>query len=169
MTTPSHTRRRPRVWSAALALLGIVGVWALWLRPVDAQQLLGVALPASTSELQVALERRFPGEFEGYVRFSAEPAEVEHLLRQPFFTQRPALGNPLTVFDNAQRGSTPMNQIVERARPAWWRLPAHGQYIAAYRTFTGPNDGFVGPDASWYIIDTSDPQHWVVYVYVVEV
>lgn len=150
-------------------LAGIAFTSGLWSRPpANAGELLGLSLPASVAGEQVELDRRGFGAYRAYVRFALDPADLTTLLNDPAF-QLTTPGQPLTIFDNTQIGPTPLVDQVLAARPPWWRPDAAPQVTLAYRSRPGPNTSYTGPDAAWYLIDTSDPARAVVYVYIVEV
>ena len=43
-----------------------------------------------------------------------------------------------------------------RGRPAWWQPEQASALTLAYRSPPGPDAAYTGPDAAWYLIDTSD-------------
>lgn len=159
-----------------LAVLGLgLIVWFLGLamagppRGATATDLLGIDLPASAREERLAIQRRGLGEYRAYIRFAVDPADVPSLLADPAFQPQQQADDPLAVFRNAALGDRPLAAEVIEARPSWWRPEDGARFTLVYRSRPGPDPGYRGPDAAWYIVDTSDAAQAVVHVYVLEV
>ncbi len=160
----------------------VIGVVLLGTRLVRSQltqpnpeQILGIALPLSTTNLNMEIERKFIGEYNAYLRFELARDDVTTLLADPAFQPTSTSTNPFVVIGTASRGGTSFATIVQREHPVWWDPPLEGSYLLAYRSrpvrlspSSSPSP-YTGPDASWYVIDISDPVHAIVYIYVVEV
>lgn len=133
------------------------------------QDILGILLPHSTTNLNIEMQRRFFGEYKAYLRFELAGDDVTTLLANSYFQPTSTSTKPFAVLSTARRGDTSFATIVQREHPVWWDPPLEGSYLLAYRSRPGAHTSYTGPDASWYIIDISDPAHAIVYVYVVEV
>lgn len=173
-----------RLWSGGIAVLGLgllaelarsAFVWFLGLAlsgplpGTTAAGLLGIDVPASAREEQLAIEWRGLGEHRAYIRFVIDPADIPALLADPAFQPQQQGDQPLAVFDNASSGGKPLAAEVLQARPSWWRPEDRSRFTLVYRSRPGPDPGYRGPDAAWYMVDTSDPARAIVHVYVLEV
>jgi hypothetical protein len=159
-----------------IAVLGLgLSVWFFGLamagppRGATATDLLGIDLPASAREEQLAVERHGFGEYRAYIRFVIDSADIPALVADPAFQPQKQSDQPLAVFSNASIGDRPLAAVALQARPSWWRPEDGTRFTLVYRSFPGPDPGYRGPDAAWYIINTSDPARAVVHIYVLEV
>jgi hypothetical protein len=150
------------LWLLALATLGPP-------RGATATELLGIDLPASTGEERLAIQRHGFGEYRAYLRFAVDPADVPALLADPAFQPQKQADDPFAVFRNAAIGDKLLAAEVIAAPPAWWRPEGGARFTLVYRSQPGPVPGYHGPDAAWYIVDTSDPAQAAIHVYVLEV
>jgi hypothetical protein len=153
-------------------LVVLVGGWVLAMnitRTPPLAQLLGITLPTSVGAARTDLRWRFIGEYEAYVRFEIDRADLPQLLASQGFQPAQASQNPLVQLTTGARGQRSFAAIVQAEAPAWWALPANGQFTLMQRSRGGPGAPFTGPDSAYYIIDLSDPQQATVYVYAVEV
>lgn len=160
----------------AIAILGLgLIAWFLGLamsglpRGTTATDLIGVDLPASAREERLAIEQRGFGEYRAYIRFVIDPADVPALLADPAFQPQKQSDQPLAVFSNASIGDRPLATEVLQARPSWWRPEDGARFTLVYRSHPGPVPGYRGPDAAWYIVDTSDSARAIVHIFVLEV
>lgn len=126
--------------------------------------LLGIALPTSAANIQVDVHRHFIEGYDAYLRFDIAPDDLQDFLADPAFQPTRRTDDPLSVFWNAIRGSTPMEQVASASRPGWWQPEQGDRFLTAYRA-----DNFGGPDSAWYIIDKSSSERYTVYVFVSEV
>lgn len=131
--------------------------------------LLGIDVPESAREEQLAIERRGLGEHRAYIRFVIDAADIPALLADPAFQPQQQGDQPLAVFSNASSGGKPLAAEVLQARPSWWRPEDGTRFTLVYRSRPGPDPGYRGPDAAWYIVDTSNSARVIVHVYVLEV
>jgi len=161
---------------SVIAVLGLgLSIWLLVLaslgppRGATATALLGIDLPASTREERLAIQRHGFGEYRAYIRFAVDPADIPALLADPAFQPQKQAGDPFAVFRNAAFGDRPLAAEVVAARPALWRPEEGSRFTLVYRSQPGPATGYRGPDAAWYIVDTSDSAQALVHVYVLEV
>jgi hypothetical protein len=177
---PKLKRQNILVIVVGILVIGTVFITRIRLQSNrNPSSLLGIALPASVTNVQIDIQPRFIDEFDAYLRFDIAPQDLPQLLADPSFQPTQITINPMTVFWNAARGGTPMGQIVAAARPAWWQPEQSmgcgniNQYTTVYRTRLGPGYAYSGPDSAWYIIDKSDPKVYpkvyTVYVFASEV
>lgn len=140
---------------------------------VDVESLLGVKLPASSTHIQVALERDLFGilfgDFQGYVRFELTPQDAQALLNTPEFQNVQFTSHPQGIMGNAVSGNTPVAELALQQRPSWWLPGNGGNFLVGYRSFQPSPTARQGVDYAWYMIDMSDPTRAVAYVYVREV
>jgi hypothetical protein len=165
-----------RVAFGALLLMGVAVAGLVFMiatsgpgRNATAAELLGIPLPASAREEQLAITHDVFGEYRAYVRFVIDPADLPALLADPAFQPAQQGDAPLVVFSNAAVGRTPLVETVVRGRPDWWQPEAGRMFTLVYRSRPGPGVAYSGPDAAWYIVETSDPARAVVHAYVLEV
>ena len=161
------------LWRPALVLLTLVGILIFvkvaFLVPRDAETLLGIPLPGTTSDVQVEIDSTFLGEYDGYIRFEIASEDVILLLSDVAFQPRPSSTDPMTVFQGATLGRKAIALYSPRQRPAWWQ-PEHGHpFLLAYRSHPGPGKTYTGPDAAWYMVDINNASRAIVYVFVLEV
>jgi hypothetical protein len=153
-----------------------VGVWLIcavivvWqhLRP-DPEALLGITLPSSVENMQVAVNYRFIGDYRAYLRFELNEQDLPALLADPAFQGIEQSNNPMAGIATAKIGQTSLATIAQQERPTWWNPLPGKRYTLTYRSFPGPNVPYTGPDAAWYVIDKTDGGQATVYVYVLEV
>jgi hypothetical protein len=131
--------------------------------------LLGIPLPNSAANIQVDVQPHFIDGYDAYLRFDIAPEDLDGFLSDPAIQPSRRTDNPLSVFWNAIRGSTPMEQIASASRPGWWQPEQGDRFLTAYRARLGPGGDYSGPDSAWYIIDKSDSQRYTVYVFVSEI
>lgn len=147
-----------------ISVVGVTGYRLYYQPQANPASVLGMALPASASNVQVDVQRHFIEGYDAYVRFDIAPQDLPDFLADPAFEPARRTHEPLSVFWNALRGSTPVEQIASASRPGWWQ-PEQGDYfLTVYRARAGED----GPDSAWYIIDKSSAQRYTVYVFVSE-
>jgi len=158
----------PAMLIAMVCVIAFTGY--LLLRQPDANPsgLLGVPLPTSAANIQVDVQPHFIAGYDAYVRFEIAPRDLETFLSDPAFQPTRRTDDPLSVFWNAIRDSTPMEQVASASRPVWWQPEQGDRFLTAYRSRLGSDD-YNGPDSAWYIIDKSNPQRYTVYVFATEV
>jgi len=149
------------------------GLMAIQWEPPNAQQVLGIPLPPSTTNLKINVQRPLIGYIDGgydaYLRFELARDEVATLLADSAFQPTITSKDPFAVLGTAILGKDSMATIAQRERPEWWDIPLEGMYLLAYRSRPSANSSYSGSDSSWYVIDISDPTQAIVYVYAVEV
>jgi len=168
--------KRPYILPELLAfmVIGTVVVTRIYVQTNrNPSSLLRIALPARVTNVQIDIWPQFLDELDANVKFDIAPQDLPQLLADPAFQSTKNTNNPMSAFLNAVRGGTPMEQIVAASPPVWWQPEqsmGNGiQFTTVYRTRPGPEYVYSGPDSAWYIIDTSDPKVYTVYVFVTEV
>ncbi len=151
------------------AVIGFTGYFLFRQTETNPSRLLGISLPTSAANVQVDVQPHLIDGFDAYVRFDIAPEELDDFLSDPAFQPSRRTDDPLSVFWNAIRDSTPMERIASASRPGWWQPEQGDRFLTAYRSRLGPNDDYSGPDSAWYIIDKSNPNRFTVYVFVSEV
>lgn len=131
---------------------------------MSAQDLLGNPLPSSAQQVQIAVHNQFFGEYNGYLRFTIAPNELNVLLNRPGMWVRGQTKNPLDVFANSNL-APPTAKNPER--PQWWQPEQAPVVLIA--SYGRPQASAAGSDFAWYMIDQSDPNQYIVYVYILEV
>jgi hypothetical protein len=136
-----------------------------------AEAIMREAIPSTASNIQTHIEndllRLVFGEFEGYARFELSPQDAQAFMSQSLFMLQGTTNQPAAAFNSAVSGSTPMAEIVYRANPDWWQPHDGTEYIVG-RLY---QDQYTtaGPDLTWYLVDMSDSQRAIVYLFAVEV
>lgn len=172
IVTASVVRQRAAVLvgvaacAAVLLLSAAVARQFIWPSP---ERLLGIELPPSVANMDVELQHQAFSEYRGYLRFELAPQEVATLLDNLAFQGVTKDDDPFARMDNASIGQVPLAHIAQRERPAWWNPQPDRTYALAYRSRLGPGADYTGSDAVWYMIDGSDPERAIVYVYLIEV
>jgi hypothetical protein len=164
-----HKLLTPVILVLMFSVIVVTGYFLFRQPEANPSGLLGIALPTSAANIQVDVQPHLIDGFDAYLRFDIAPDDVRGFLSDPAFQPAQRTDNPLSVFWNAIRDSTPVERIASASRPGWWQPEQGDHFLTAYRAPLGPDDPYAGPDSAWYIIDKSDPERCTVYVFVSEV
>lgn len=153
---------------AMVCIIAFTGYLLLRQPQTNPSSVLGIALPTSAANVQIDVQPHFIEGYDAYVRFDIAPEDLQDFLADPAFQPTRRTDDPLSVFWNSIRNSTPMEQVASASRPTWWQPEQGDRFVTAYRS-RGADSRSGGPDSSWYIIDKSNPERYTIYVFATEI